>query len=77
MPGAVYHVVHVVLSSMSYAVSSSFILCYPCYRLYLVSEPRDVHHASIAATFSDCRHNGNWHTVHEAVRSGNFLFCFV
>ena len=76
MPGLVYHVVHVVLPTASHALSLSFILGHPCFRLWLVSASLDVHYASIAATFSDCRHNGNWHTVHEAC---TFLvtFCFA
>ena len=57
-------------------ISPSSILGHPCFRLKLVSAPSDVQYTSIAATFSNCRHNGNWHTVQEAAR---FLvtFCFA
>ena len=72
--GPVYPVVHVVLPTVTCALSPSFILGHLCFRLLLVSAPLDVHCASIVATFSDCRHNGNWHTVYGVECFGDHLF---
>ena len=40
----------------------------------LAGAPLDVHIRFDCSYVSDCRHNGNWYTVHEAVRFGNILF---